>query len=245
MLVFNKYIGHIRVGRLKYTKDGAPVYPSYEGFTPIIVLTKSSEYGDLGPYLLKEEEGVIMENAWQFRKLYPWVPKSNQPFSRFDKTIVWSHPEETHVSNGIPNEKYWAWREKGLKCKYPIRYPVGNGIHKSRCICVLTDDGRRLGIEEGRKEVYLKIYAKLVKNRPAFTELKNRVMKGENLLIIEPDGPHQESLDYYQTTYDVEESFIDQDTMLVTLKHVKIMLKDPKHSFGHGYCLAMALMGWV
>jgi hypothetical protein len=245
MLVFNKYNGNIRIGRLKYTKEGAPVYPLYEGFTQIIVLTKSSDYGELSPYLLKDEDGVIMENAWQFRKLYPWVPKSKSLFSRFDNTIIWSHPEETHVSEGLPNEKYWKWREKGFKSEYPIRYPVGNGNHKSKCICILADDGRRLGIEEGRKEVYLKIYSELVKKQPKFADLKKRVMEGENLLIIEPDGPHQESLDYYKTTYGVEDSFIDRDTMLATLKNIKIMLKDPKHSFGHGYCLAMALMEWV
>lgn len=245
MLVYNAYLGEIRIGRLKYGNGGKPIYPSYEGFTPIIVLTKSSEYGELGPYLLKDDEGVIMENAWQFRKLYPWVTKSNQPMTRFDKTIVWSHPEETHITNGEPNEKYWAWREKGMKCEYPIRYPVGNGIHKSRCICVLTDDGRRLGIEEGRKEVYLATYAKLVKKQPKFKDLRKRVMGGENLLIIEPDGPHQESLEYYKETYGVNDSFIEQDTMLMTMKNVKIMLKDAKHSFGHGYCLGMALFGYV
>lgn len=244
MLVFNKFLGEIRVGRIKYN-TGKPVYPSYEGFTPILVLTKSSEYGELGPYLLKDEDGVIMENAWQFRKLYPWVPKSRQPYSRFDNTIIWSHPEETHVTDGVPNEKYWAWREKGFRCEYPVRYPVGNGVHKSRCICVLSDEGERLGIEDGRKKVYLKIYAELVKKQPKFLELQQRVMNGENLLIIEPDGPHQESLEYYKREYNVDDSFIEQDTMLVTMKSVKIMLKDTKHSFGHGYCLAMALFMWA
>jgi len=51
----------IRVGRITYEKGGA-VHPVYEGYTPIVVLTKSSKYGDLGPYELKDENGRIMEN---------------------------------------------------------------------------------------------------------------------------------------------------------------------------------------
>ena len=243
-LVFDEYKGDIRVGRIKYEGKNT-IYPSFEGFTPIVVLTKTSEYGELGPYVLKDENGVIMENHWQFRKLYPWVPTSKQPFSRFDPTIIWEHPQETHITNGEPNKLYWAWREKGFKSEYAIRYPVNNGTHKSKCICVLSDEGERLGIKDGREKVYLKIYCEMVRKEAKFKELKKRVKNGENLLIIEVDGPHQESLSYYKTKYGVKDDFIEKDTMLVTLKNVNIMMKDPSHSFGHGYCLAMALFGWA
>jgi hypothetical protein len=60
---------------------------------------------------------------------------------------------------------------------------------------------------------------------------------------IEVDGPHQESMGYYQDEYKVADDFIVDDTMLVTEETVKIMLNDSKHCFGHGYCLAMALLG--
>ena len=68
--------------------------------------------------------------------------------------------------------------------------------------------------------------------------------EGKNLLIVDVDGPHQESLDYYKETYQVKDDFIENGTILVTKKNVNIMLKDTKYSFGHGYCLAMALMGY-
>ena len=55
-------------------------------------------------------------------------------------------------------------------------------------------------------------------------------------------GPHAESLDYYMETYGIDESFIDRDTMLVTPDNLKIVLNDTTHPFGHGYCLAMALL---
>ena len=52
--------GQVRVGRIAKNK-----YPSYEGFINIIVMTKSSKYGDIGPYCLKNDAGHIMENIWQ------------------------------------------------------------------------------------------------------------------------------------------------------------------------------------
>lgn len=226
-------------------KNGNPIRPSYPGFTPIVVLTKSSPYGELGPYVLRDEQNRIMENIWQFQKVYPWVPKIKEyASSRYDRTVVWEHPQETHVENGEPNDAYWAWRNKGLNNDLPVRYPVGNTNHKRLCLHVLSEDGRKLGIADSRRDVYTKVYCDLVKKQPKFEKLKQRLQQGENLLIIEVDGPHQESLEYYKEAYGVGDDFIENDTILITLKNIKIMLNDPKHSFGHGYCLAVALLDW-
>lgn len=244
-IIFNDYKGLIRVGRIVY-KKGKPIHPKFKGFTPIVVLTKCSKYGELGPYVLKDEEGVIMENKWQFSKVYPWVPDIEQTYSNWDKTIIWKHPKERHVDTDGEelNEKYWEWRKKGFAAKHAIRYPVGNTNHKKMCKYVLSEDGRKLGIFEGRRDVYLKTYVELVKKEDGFCDLQKRLQNHENLLIIEVDGPHQESLEYYKDKYGCEDDFIEDDTILVTMKNMDIMMKDPKHSFGHGYCLAMALMGW-
>lgn len=55
--------GQIRVGRRIYNRDGTFTDPVFEGFIPIVVLTRSTEYGSLGPYILKNERGEIMENS--------------------------------------------------------------------------------------------------------------------------------------------------------------------------------------
>ena len=55
--------GQIRVGRRKYARGGY-TDPSFPGFTPIICLTKSTAYGSLSPYVIKDEKGRIMENVW-------------------------------------------------------------------------------------------------------------------------------------------------------------------------------------
>ena len=70
--------------------------------------------------------------------------------------------------------------------------------------------------------------------------LRERLLKGENLLIIEVDGP--KNPEYYKEKYG-ENDLIQNDTMLITEHNIKIMINDPKYSFGHGYCLACALMG--
>jgi hypothetical protein len=91
---------------------------------------------------------------------------------------------------------------------------------------------------EARKNIYLPEYIKCIKNLVKFRELEKRIEKGENLLIIEVDGPHQESLDYYKEKYGVSDDFIEESTILATKENLDIMLNDEKRPFGHGYCLA-------
>lgn len=246
----------IRVGRRIYNKDGTFTDPSFTNFKDILCLTKSSVYGSLGPYCLTDENGQIMENIWQFSKIYESVPKSKQTYSRYDNTIIWDHPEETHAikqnNSWTITPQYKLWREKGFKCKYPVRYPVGfHNRHK--CIGAISNEEynkclkdekycpRLLNYIESRKEIYLKEYMRLVKKSPDFKKLLQMLKKGINLLIIEVDGPHQEYLNYYKQKYNVSNNFIENNTILVNKENMDIMLNDEKFPFGHGYCLGLAL----
>lgn len=235
----------IRVGRCRYDNTGKRTDPSYPDFTPIVVLMKGhNQYGVLGPYLLKDDQGRILENIWQFSKVYKKVPATTQYYSRYNKTITWKYPEEKHIDdNGQILPAYWQWRNKGMSNLYAIRYPVGIH-HMHECLYAIKDDNieNKLDYIEARKQIYVPIYCELAKKESLFSQLQNRLESGENLLIIEVDGPHQESLEYYMNEYDVNESFIENDTMLATDENLMIMLNDDKHAFGHGYCLAMALL---
>jgi len=195
--------------------------------------------------VLKDENGYLMENIWQFSKIYRDVPESTQRYSRYDPTVIWSHPAEVHVdAEDNPNELYWKWREKGMKAPHPIRYPVGIK-HRHTCIGTLikTKDGwKKLDYVEGRRQIYLPTFLNLVRKQPQYKQLVKMLQEGKNLLIIEVDGPHQESLDYYREKYGVDADFIQDSTMLATFPNLNIMLNDVKHSFGHGYCLAWALL---
>jgi len=246
----------IRVGRRIY-KGSKFVDPSFEGFIPILCLTKSSPYGDLGPYVMVTKDNVIFENYYQFSKLYKYVPYSKQTYSRYDSRVIWEHPSEVHVdSKGNPTEEYWKWRQKGFECKDPVRYPVGMQ-HRNKCLCSLWEKDPEeeekekvfyeLDYIDSRKFIYLSKYVKLVSYLPSFQKLKKMLEKGKNLLknilIIEVDGPHEESLEYYKKEYKVKDNFIENNTMLATKENLEIMLNDKKHPFGHGYCLAWALLG--
>lgn len=234
----------IRIGRRKYIgknfKD-----PEYTGFKPIIVMTPSTSYGDLGPYTLKNENGYIIENIWQFSKIYKSVPKVQIPYSRYNKEIIWEHPEQIHITDdGKITDEYWEWRKKGFNNQYAVRYPVGFNYRHS-CMFSLLEINKNTYLEldyiEARKNIYLPAYVEAVKKQPKYKKLQN-IHQTENILIIEVDGPHEESMEYYIEKYGVSKNFIEKDTVLATEENMKILLNDPKHPFGHGYCLAVALL---
>lgn len=236
----------IRVGRCSYDKKGKRTDPSYPGFTPIVVLMSShSEWGVLGPYNMKNEKGQIFENVWQFQRAFEKVPATTQYYSRWSNIITWQHPEETHLINDEPTNEYWKWREKGMNNKYYVRYPVGfHYRHNVKFALLQNEQGKydKIDYITSRKKVYVNEYTRLVRQQQKFKELQDRLKKGENLLIIEVDGPHGESIQYYKNKYNVLDDFIINNTILVNENNIKIMLNDPKYPFGHGYCLAMALL---
>lgn len=227
----------IRVGRIQ-----GNVQPSFKGFEKVVVMMKSSKYWELSPYYLKSDEGWIMENMWQFSKVYEKAPKSNQKYSRWDPTVIWDHPAETHVEDGELTDEYWAWRKKGFENDHAVRYPVGFH-HRKNCLYAFVEDpSERLDYIESRKKLYVPIYINLVKKEDKFRQLVEKLRNGKNLLILEVDGPHGESLDYYKERYGVDDDFITGNTMLATMENLDIMLNDGKYPFGHGYCLAAALL---
>lgn len=241
----------IRVGRRVFTAGGGFTDPSVPDYTPIVSLTKSTQYGCLSPYELTDTSGRLLENVWQFGKIYRSVPPSTQRLNRYSSTIAWQWPAEVHWDEmwDAPTDAYWTWRQAGMACPHPVRYPVGYN-HRSKCIGYIVEDEpspKRLDVTildyvAARKRVYLPMFADAVRRHPEFAKLRQRLGRGENLMIIEVDGPHQESLKHYQETYGVDADFIVDNTMLATEENLHIMLEDTRHPFGHGYCLAAALL---
>lgn len=235
----------VKVGR-RDTKRGVKGDPSIKTYRKVICMTPSTPYGDISPYSLKNEKGEIIENVWQFSKFFNKVYKVRQTYSRWDQRVIWEHPEEEHVIEGMPNNKYTEWRNKGFANEYAIRY--SNGFkHRHECVCAYSQDDteyeRPLDYITARKEMYLPLYINAVQDQPKFLKLKNLLKKGQNLLIIEPDGPHEESMDYYKDKYGVSDDFIVDNTVEVNEENMRILLNDPKHNFGHGFCLGLALLG--
>ncbi len=241
----------IRVGRTIYQKNGSRIDPTFNGFTNIIVLLKTtSEWGLLSPFELRDEYGRIMENVWQGSKVYPSVPTQQIKISKYNKQVIFQHPAEVHTEqNNKPNQAYYTWRKKVMECNSYLRYPAGYD-NRHNCLYALAekadgsvDENNRLGYINSRKKIYVYEYCRLAKKEPKFRKLQERLQKGENLLIIEVDGPHQESLYYYKQKYGIADDFIQAETILVNEANMKILLNDSKHPFGHGYCLAITLLG--
>jgi len=245
--------GKIRVGRIRYDKNYKQIIPKYENFENIMVMTKSSEYGSLGPYCLKDENKFIMENIWQFSKLYKKVPATKLQYSRYDPRVIWQWPNDTFIddnNNILPD--YWIWRRIGMKSSDPIRYPVGYN-NRSECIGAINtylsfdepmhiENFHILNYIDSRKQIYVPLYTKLVKKQKKYKLLEEKLSAGKNLLICEIDCSYGESMPYYKEKYNVPDNFIENYTMEINKENVKLMLNDEKHSFGHGYCLGMALL---
>lgn len=230
----------IKVGTITY-KDKKCIIPKIPGYRNVICTTKSSTYGSIGPYVLQSEEGYIMENIWQFSKVYESVPNVKQYYPR-SSTVIWERKEETHVVGGVLTDEYWEWRRDGFSAEYPIRYPVGKK-HRVECLYSVDEKGNNHDYVSARKHIYFNTYKTLVQEHKRFKYLKSLLEKGKNLLIIEVDGP-KEDLSYYIENYGVEEDFIVDNTIDCTEKNMEIMLNDTKHPFGHGYCLAMCLLNY-
>ena len=241
--------GSVRVGSITF---GPIKVPEYEGFTEIKIMTRNyGKWFPLSPYELKTKEGYIMENVWQFSKVYEKIPAAEIKQHPRSNKITWKWQAETHIDDdGNLLPEYWHWRKSGFEHKEWVRYPFAKQ-YMSNCKYALSDreygfektvSNKKLDYIEARKEIYGRVYIELVKSHPLFKDLKQRLLNGENLLILEVDGPHQESLDYYKKNYNVDDDFIQGNTMLINENNINIMLNDKKHPFGHGYCIASALL---
>lgn len=195
---------------------------------------------------MKNENGQLMENIWQFSKIYEKIEKSSQVMNRYNNKIIWEWPSDTHLIDNKITDNYYKWRESGFNAKDPIRYPVGfNG--RKNCKGVLMEDfkdfSEALGYVESRKKVYGPVYTEMLIKTKRFQNLKKRLENGENLMICEVDVAFGDSLEYYKEKYNVKDNFIVNNTMEINKETFEIMLNDTKHPCGHGYFFAAALLG--
>ena len=230
--------------------------PTTDGYENIIIKMKShSRWWKLSPFYLKDSYGRIMENLYQGSKCYSHLTAQQIPYSRWDPTIIWQYPEDDHVVNNILQPSYWLWREKLMSNAYAVRYPNGYNGRKD-CLCsvyikpsdpkctdllplphskVVPDAIECLDYIASRKKIYCQVYLNLVKREPLYSQLQEKVNRGEKLQICDVDGPVYDN--YYPNNEVINDSInINQD-------NIKCFLNDPKYPFGHGFVLAIALIG--
>ncbi len=121
--------GHVAVA--KYFPGKAP--PKIDGYTTALIHIQANTLGGaLSPYQLRDANGYLLENIWQFSKVYACVRAQRTPRHRFrPNDIIWEHSSERHLDiAGDILPAYWAWRRKGMQANDAVRYP--NGFHGRR-----------------------------------------------------------------------------------------------------------------
>lgn len=244
---------------------GQPMPPCPNKGKNVLIHT-SNKYlgGSLSPYHLKDENGNLLENIWQFSKVYYYVSGMKTALSKFhpDK-IIWEHQSETHVN--LPalyqiNESYWAWRKKGTSNPYAVRYPNGYRGRtecmyalwpKDKCaigedVGIMDPEGieyKKLDYIQARKVIYCGEYARLAPLTKCFQELKKMMNEGMTIQIVEVDGP---DVSWYKNS-DISGAIKDK-SLAISKTVIEYLLNDVKHPFGHGYVITALLLGgtsWI
>lgn len=236
------YETRVQIGGEKLSVPSGPGRTYYPNTRDVVIHSSNVGFGgSLSPFHLRDESGRIMENVWQFAKLYPSVEAQRQPMSRRWQlqTIIWEHGAETHTGGApdhVPNDAYWAWRAKGMANKYAVRYPVGYHARHT-CLCHVTDQGDKLDYIEARKRIYCEFYVRHGQHKQDFLEMKRMLGSGTDVQILDVDGPDF-SLDY--APYD---SISANDRgMIMSEECVRMLLHDTRKPFGHGFVIAALLM---
>lgn len=256
----------MRVGRVEF-KNGRYQLPDFEDYYICIPLTTriyqglarrlkhaEPDYVSLSPYELKissldpitkKEIPVIFENYYQFSKVYENVNFFGRDWKYSTQEspiqIVKEKEKEKETERMVLTESFYKWQSEGWNWPLPIRYPVGFERRHS-VLASVDSEGNFLDYISARKKIYLQPYARAVKQTADFKKLKKLHQKGQKIMILDVDGPVEDSLDYYVEKYNVTKDFISNQSVEVNRQNLEILLNDPKHPFGHGYCLAISLL---
>ncbi len=227
-----------RIWVAKYVPGKPLPDPPVSGCRNLLIHISTSDFaGALSPFVLRDEHGQLLENVWQFSKLYNRVYAQRQLLYKKNPSnspMLWEHPAETHVDldTNEPTAAYWAWRHKGMQNKFAVRYPNGyNG--RRECVCAIWE-GKRLDYIEARKAIYLGEYKRLAPKTHVFQQLVHMVHKeGKDIQLIEVDGPDP-TLSYWP--------YEKRGTMEMDEKKLDFLLNDKNKPFGHGFVLALLLL---
>lgn len=190
----------IRVGTSKYTYQNGKstrTDPKFEGYQNILVLP-GGNYNNLSPYVVKNDQGYIMENYYQSQKVYAKIPAYVDRNWHTGK-VTWEQKEEIHCIPEIIDGKevytpkgltsdWYAWNQRLSEHSNWVRYPLGRKNMQSqngqapKYVCLgsfYPGLDRFLGYTEARIYVYLKNYAEGVRKQKKYCELLEKVKKGE------------------------------------------------------------------
>ena len=121
---------------------------------------------------LLEYKNVIMENLWQYSKVY-----------------------DTFTHSGVISDSFFHWFDSGVRLNTPVRYPMGRGAKPkfSLYFNINTGKSERLNYIEARKKIYIPKYIEGVLASPGFDALRDTILsqlqEGKNIYFLDFDTP--------------------------------------------------------
>lgn len=227
------------------------------GYRTILIHTSSRGLGgSLSPFVLRDEHGHLLENIWQFAKVYARVSAQRVRMSQRLPTIIWEHPAEVHCTDGgaTVTPAYWRWRAKGRSNPFAVRYPNGF-VGRTQCLFSLwprrsggvdgdgddeptNDNMQRLNYIEARQRIYCGEYARLAPRTECFARMRALLEAGVNLQLCEVDGPDTSLTHYPYAALSADRPWLDIGEPVI-----RALVKDPVRPFGHGFTIAALLLG--
>jgi hypothetical protein len=248
----------IATQRIKSTSIKPTPYKDYEAIN--VLKWSNSRWKSLCPYYLKtdgNEEcvnpgGILFENFYQGLKVYPmitstvvyasWRHTGNPKYLRWKyETVNTTGDYLINPSDGSFNKDlYLRWRTSLWSCPNPIRYP--NNIHKRGqtkfSLCIDSNGNEtKMDYITARKKMYVREYIRLVKQLPEYASLLSKLKAGKNIMLCELDVPATGKKGLYGK--DVIDDVI---CTTLTIEKLEAMMNDGSEAFGHGLCLAYALL---
>ncbi len=228
----NKNMPKIRIGQQMKGR----AYPVVKGFTQIPCWSRGAgDWKLLSPFYLKfnyNGKATLFENFWQSFKVWEKVDRQN--------TKSWKWPAEYHITNDstndspndVPNKNWQKWHSALMYHNEPVRRPNGKAVPKYAYY-----EDKRLNVIEARKEIYIPFLKQLYRESPVYQKLLARFRFGENLLLIEPDGPF---LDVYPEGLEVDSSLLEK--LISVTNYADEGYPQKYRPYGHAYVLSTCLL---
>ncbi|MFS8159207.1 MAG: hypothetical protein ACMG6E_03165 [Candidatus Roizmanbacteria bacterium] len=237
---------------IRIAKQGRGIsYPVVKGFEQIPAFSRGrAPWKQLSPFtigpvlwdIVDEDDNEVpqeaesFENFWQGHKVWSKVDKQSKK--------EWSWPEENHVGNGRdrnPNAAWQKWHQALMKHKQAVRRPNGKAVP-----LYAWWQGHKLDIIEARKAIYIPYYQSLLREHEVYQALLKKVKKGQNIIIIEPDGPSTEFWPdgmpiTLEMAYDLQKVTNVRDLLHVAGADFATEEGRRYVPYGHGYVIALTL----
>jgi hypothetical protein len=218
-------------------------YPNVAGWMTIPAWSRGAKpWSDLSPFFMQSPDNPKgnFESYWQSWKVWEHVAAQNRP--------EWKWPAQIHVAadGQQPNELWQKWHDELANHHLAVRRP--NGWAKP---LYAWWKGQKLDVVEARKQIYLPGLQALYRAHPTYQKLLALVQSGQNVIIVEPDGP---PIDVFP-----QGANVSANTLRVLLDVTKVgdfpgltdkerevlsySKADEKYlPYGHGYVIALTIL---